>query len=168
MRSFPARWCAAVLVFSVLLASLLAAPAPPTASAQDGGGGAILNIDSPIEGQTFPAGSWVVYTGWAAHSAGPGTGVDRVVILDGVIDGGDPPPNIVAEGIYGVTRDDVRAVNPAWTSAGFEAKEKLSTPGYYMRWLYAHSVSNNGWTNKVVSFTVSGSVSPTPRPAMSG
>ena len=90
MRIFATGWHIAVLLVLSLSLQMLVAPVIPTYAQQDAG--AMLNIDSPIEGQTFPAGTPVVYTGWAVHPAGPGTGVDRVIVLDGVIDGGDPPP----------------------------------------------------------------------------
>src|SRR5687768_5910475 len=102
MRSYPARWCAAFVVLSILLASFVAAPAPPTQASQEAG--ATINVDSPIDGQTFPAGTEIAYTGWAVHPGGPGTGIDRVVIWDAPIDQHDPPPNMIAEASYGHVR----------------------------------------------------------------
>src|SRR6266545_733037 len=88
------------------LASILAlaVPAGP-ALAQGTTSTTMISIDSPADGATVTNGTQVDVGGWAADTAGPGTGVDMVrVYLDGRMDSGG---TLLGNANYGGNRPDV-------------------------------------------------------------
>jgi hypothetical protein len=131
----------------LLLVLALAMPAVP-ALAQDAG--AVISVDAPADGQTANLGQDVVFTGWAAHWGGPGTGIDRVVVLDAPLGAGGQQ---IAQAQYGLARADVGAqYGAAWTNSDFKAMWKATgSAGNRTFWVYAHSVADDGWTNKTVT-----------------
>jgi len=138
----------------------LALPQAP-AFAQDSG--SIISIDTPVDGQTADIGTDVVFRGWAGHQAGPGTGVDRVVVLDAPQASGGVT---VAEATYGAARPDVAAAyGSAMTNSGYTATWRAAgSPGNKTFWVYAHSISNDGWTNKTVTVRLNAPTAPAPVP----
>jgi hypothetical protein len=110
----------------------------------------VISVDGPTDGQTAVLGQDVVFTGWAAHSGGPGTGVDRVIVLDAPVGAGGQQ---VAQAQYGLARADVgEKYGPAWTNSDFKATWKATgSAGNRTFWIYAHSVADDGWTNKTVT-----------------
>jgi len=151
-------------VLPMLLLLLALAVPLSTAMAQDAG--SILTVDTPTDGQTAELGSDVIIRGWAGHVAGPGTGVDRVVVLDAPQAAGGVA---VAEAVYGAVRADVgQAYGAAMTNSGYTATFRAAgSAGNKTFWVYAHSVANDGWTNKTVTlrYTVAAAPAPAPAPA---
>ena len=131
------------------------------------GGGATtrLSVDSPTEGAMVSNGVQVDVGGWAADTAGPGTGVDEVrVYLDGRMDANG---RLLGAANYGGPRPDVATAlgSAAYTNTGFDY---LWTPsglsaGAHTLYVYAHSVAN-GWAYKPVNVTAQAAATPTPRP----
>src|SRR5687767_8363586 len=99
---------------ALLLALALAFPVLP-ALAQDAG--SIVSVDTPLDTQMSELGQDVIFTGWAANWTGPGTGVDRVMVLDAPQAAGG---QVVVEATYGMPRTDVAAAyGDAWTNSAF-------------------------------------------------
>jgi hypothetical protein len=144
--------------FLLLLA--LTVPVLP-AMAQDAG--SILSVDTPSDGQTNELGQDVVFIGWAAHRLGAGSGVDRVMVLDAPMAAGGI---VVAEATYGLVRADVgTAYIPSWANSGFRATWRaVGSTGNRTFWVYAHSVDNDGWTNKTVTIRETEASVPAPAP----
>jgi hypothetical protein len=130
--------------------------------AQDAG--SVLSIDTPLDGQTNELGQDVIFVGWAAHEGGAGTGVDRVLVLDAPMAAGGVT---VAEATYGLNRADVGAQYvPNWANSGFRATWKAAgATGNRTFWVYAHSIDNDGWTNKTVTLRQTDARAPAPAPA---
>jgi len=156
MRSRPWR-----IVPFLLLVLALAMPMVP-ALAQDSG--SVISIDTPSDGQSADVGSDLVFRGWAANMLGPGTGVDRVIILDAPQAAGGIT---LAEAIYGAPRPDVaQAYGAAWTNVAYTATWRVTgAPGNKTFWVYAHSPGNDGWTNKTVTVRINAPAPPPPPPA---
>jgi len=142
----------------LLLAVFIAAP-PGPALAQDAG--AVISVDTPSDAQTAELGQTIEFRGWAAHRDGAGTGVDRVTVLDAPVGAGGQP---VAEATYGSARSDVGATYEAdWTNSGFRAAWRASgSTGNRTFWVYAHSLANDGWTNKTVTLRLVEATQPRP------
>src|SRR5205814_1529446 len=80
----------------------------------------MISIDSPADGATVTNGTQVDVGGWAADSAGPGTGVDMVrVYLDGRMDAGG---TLAGNANYGGSRPDVATAlgSSNYTNSGFD------------------------------------------------
>jgi hypothetical protein len=149
-KRIPRAWH---VLSALVLALLLAVPAL-SAFAQDAG--ANISIDRPTDGDQFRNGDTVSFEGWAAHRAGPGTGIDRVAILDAPVGAGG---KVVVEAQYGIERADVAAqYGDAWRNVGYRATWRASgAAGNRTFWVYAHSPSNDGWTNKTVTIRITDS-----------
>jgi len=80
----------------------------------------MISIDSPADGATVTNGTQVDVGGWAADSAGPGTGVDMVrIYLDGRMDAGG---TLAGNANYGGSRPDVATAlgSANFTNSGFD------------------------------------------------
>src|SRR5204863_8655914 len=57
------------------------------------------------------------------------------------------------------------AYGAAMTNSGYTATWRAAgAPGNKTFWVYAHSVANDGWTNKTVTLRITASVAPAPVP----
>jgi hypothetical protein len=161
MRTDLSRW-RIVPVFALVL--LLALPVGP-ALGQDAG--AVISLDWPGDGQSAALGQNVVFGGWAAEWSAAGTGIDRVAVYDAPMTAGG---QIVAEAVYGAGRTDVAAAyGPAWLNSEFTATWRATgATGNRTFWVYAHSMDDDGWTNKTVTIRLTPAteaVAPAPLPA---
>jgi hypothetical protein len=146
------------LRFLLALASIfaLAIPTAPAFS-QSATTTTMISIDSPTDGATVTNGTQVNVGGWAADTAGPGTGVDMVrIYLDGRMDAGG---TLAGNANYGGNRPDVGTAlgSSNYISSGFDylwTPSNLSS-GTHQIYVYAHSIAN-GWAYKTVNVTVSG------------
>jgi len=155
------------LRFLVGLIAILAMGIPALPALGQIGGAATtrLSIDSPTEGATVTNGVQVDVGGWAADTAGPGTGVDEVrVYLDGRMDANG---RLLGTANYGGSRPDVATAlgTAAYANTGFDY---LWTPsglsaGAHTLYVYEHSIAN-GWAYKPVNVTAQVAPTPTPRP----
>ncbi len=158
MRSYLLRW-RVMPVFALML--LLALPIGQ-AFGQDAG--AVISVDRPGDGQTAELGQDVVFGGWAAEWGSMGTGIDRVVVYDAPLASGG---QVVAEAVYGAGRTDVAAAyDPAWLNSEFTATWRANgAAGNRTFWIYAHSMDDNGWTNKTVTIRLIAATEAAPAPA---
>jgi hypothetical protein len=101
-----------------VVAGLLALAANGFGLAQAQGATARVSIDAPGSGATVGAGQPVFIGGWAADTAGLGTGVNGVDIY---LDGPPSSGRLLGSAEYGIRRPDVASVlgRPALTNSGF-------------------------------------------------
>jgi len=142
---------------------VLSIPAVP-ALGQGATSTTMISIDSPADGTTITNGSQVDIGGWAADSAGPGTGVDMVrVYIDGRM---DADGKLLGNANYGGARPDVATTlgSVDMTNSGYDLVWNATGlgGGSHMFYVYAHSIAN-GWAYKTVGFTAP--AQPTPAPA---
>lgn len=99
-------------------AGLLALGAGGLGLAQAQGATAKVNIDAPGSGATVGSGQPVFIGGWAADTAGLGTGVNGVDIY---LDGPPSSGRLLGSAEYGIRRPDVASVlgRPGLTNSGF-------------------------------------------------
>jgi hypothetical protein len=110
-----------------------------------------MSVDAPSDGETTELGQNLTFRGWAGNRSGPGTGVDRVMVLDAPMAAGG---EIVTEARYGGSpRPDLADFyGDAWVNSDFEATWMAAgSTGNRTFWVYAHSIANDGWTNKTVT-----------------
>jgi hypothetical protein len=147
---------------------LLIVPAMPVAGQAIDGTSVILHIDAPSAGATVSNGETVRIQGWAADTAGPGTGVTEVrIYLDGQRDQGGTD---LGAANYGTSRPDVAQANGRtdWANAGYDfswTPARLSG-GNHTLYVYANSTAS-GWQYRTVAITVNAPPGPpTPPPGM--
>jgi len=149
---------------------LLIVPVVPVGAQAIEGTTAMVQIDSPSSGTTVSNGQSVRIQGWAADTAGPGTGVSEVhVYLDGQAGQGGTG---LGAATYGTSRPDVAQAfgRTDWANAGYELNWTPSglTGGSHTLYVYAHSTAS-GWQYKTVSITANAPVgAPTPGPGGPG
>jgi hypothetical protein len=157
-----------LLAFAAALAVVLPA-VPALGQGTTTGTTAQMSIDSPAANATVTNGTQIDIGGWAADTAGPGTGVDIVrVYLDNRMEAGSTP---LGDANLGFARPDVAAAlgSSAVTNSGFNL---LWTPsnvsaGQHTLYVYAHSIANN-WVFKTVTINVQATPTPTPRRPIGG
>jgi len=144
-----------------LLLLVLLGLAVPLQSAMAQDSGSIISIDAPVDAQSADLGTDITFRGWAGNQLGPGTGVDRVIILDAPQAAGGVT---LAEAVYGGSRPDVgQAYGAAMTNSGYTATWRAAgATGNKTFWVYAHSVANDGWTNKTVTLRLTTPVAAAP------
>jgi hypothetical protein len=76
----------------------------------------VVTIDSPGAGSSITNGQPIFIGGWAADSAGGGTGIDRIEVYVDSASGAR-----IGRARYGTSRPDVARAwsQPAWTDSGF-------------------------------------------------
>ncbi|HZT05629.1 MAG TPA: Ig-like domain-containing protein [Chloroflexota bacterium] len=119
-----------------------------------------ISVDTPTDGDRVGNGTPLNVGGWAADPAGPGTGVDRVIIyLDEEMGAGSTPPLGTAD--YGAPRPDVAIVlgNSAFAYSGFNFTWTPTSlvPGPHTLYVYAHSPVD-GWSHATVTVLLEGRV----------
>lgn len=160
MRTNVRHWRIMPVVALILLLAL------PVGQAFGQDAGAVISVDWPGDGQSAEVGQNVVFSGWAADSSAMGTGIDRVVIYDAPIESGG---QIVAEAMYGTGRADVAAAyGAAWLNSEYTATWRATgSTGNRTFWVYAHSMDDDGWTNKTVTIRLTAATAATaPMPAV--
>jgi hypothetical protein len=123
----------------------------------------IIYIDSPTPNQSVTNGDTLKIQGWAADTAGPGTGIAEVhIYLDGQA---GQSGTLVGAATYGVARADVAAANGRtdWANSGYEYSWRISglTSGSHTIYVYARSTTSGAWQYRTVNINVTG---PPPSP----
>lgn len=143
--------------FLVPLLVLLPLAAPALASQQSST--TMVTVDAPREGDVFANGQTIRFSGWAADSAGTGTGVDAVEIY---VDGPRGSAGVRISARYGIERPDVaeRMGRSGWRNSGFSADwtARGLEPGSHTFHVYAHSTQGD-WVSSPVAVGVSSSPS---------
>jgi hypothetical protein len=157
-----ARW--PILPIAAILL-LLTGPVLPVAGQAIEGTTAMVQIDVPSSGTTVNNGQSVQIKGWAADTAGPGTGIAEVhVYLDGQAGQGGTG---IGAATYGTSRPDVAQAfgRTDWANTGYELTWTPSglTGGAHTIYVYARSTSS-GWQYKTVSITVNAPTPAAPAP----
>jgi hypothetical protein len=162
-----ARWrifsiAAILFLFIVPAHPTSASPQLPIAAQLVEGSTTIIYIDSPSSGQSVMNGDTLKLQGWAADTAGPGTGIAEVhVYLDG--QAGQDGKSLGAA--TSVARADVAAANGRtdWANAGWELSWRVAglTPGSHTFYIYARSTTAGTWQYRTVRIDVTG---PAPAP----
>ncbi len=145
---------------------LLIVPTLPVAGQAIEGTTAMVQIDVPSTGATVSNGQALLIQGWAADTAGPGTGIAEVhVYLDGQAGQGGTG---LGAATYGTSRPDVAQAfgRTDWANAGYELSwtPAALSGGSHTIYVYARSISS-GWQYKTVSVSVNAPPAPpTPGP----
>ncbi len=161
------QWLSVPLRLLIALLAILAlAPVAMPAQGQSSSGTALISIDSPADGATLPRSGSIIIAGWAADTAGPGTGVDAVrIYLNGQMDHGG---TLLGDANYGTPRQDVAAAlgSPAVTNSGYHFTWTPSGLNAGVHTLYVYARSANGtWSYKTVTVTAPAQPTSTPAPA---